>query len=131
MQYAQTGITGGGAVIEGSFTAERATDIAVQLRGGALPVPVEVVENRTVGATLGRDSIQSSIYAGIGGLLLVLVFMVVYYRLTGTRRRHCAADLCRADLCCVQSFGSHLDPSRHCWLYSQHWHGSRCQCADF
>ncbi|XGV96047.1 MAG: protein translocase subunit SecD [Leptolyngbya sp. BL-A-14] len=83
VQYAQTGITGGGAVIEGNFTAERATDIAVQLRGGALPVPVEVVENRTVGATLGRDSIQSSIYAGIGGLFLVLVFMVVYYRLPG------------------------------------------------
>ena len=83
MQYAQTGITGGGAVIEGSFTAERASDIAVQLRGGALPLPVEVVENRTVGATLGRDSVQSSIYAGIGGLVLVLIFMVVYYRLPG------------------------------------------------
>ena len=83
VQYAQTGITGGGAVIEGSFTAERASDIAVQLRGGALPLPVEVVENRTVGATLGRDSVQSSIYAGIGGLVLVLIFMVVYYRLPG------------------------------------------------
>ncbi len=83
VQYAQTGITGGGAVIEGSFTAERASDIAVQLRGGALPLPVEVVENRTVGATLGRDSVQSSIYAGIGGLMLVLIFMVVYYRLPG------------------------------------------------
>ncbi|MBD2035727.1 protein translocase subunit SecD [Phormidium sp. FACHB-592] len=83
VQYAQTGITGGGAVIEGSFTAERASDIAVQLRGGALPLPVEVVENRTVGATLGRDSVQSSIYAGIGGLVLVLIFMVAYYRLPG------------------------------------------------
>ncbi len=83
VQYAQTGITGGSAVIEGNFTAERASDIAVQLRGGALPVPVEVVENRTVGATLGRDSVQRSIYAGIGGLVLVLIFMVAYYRLPG------------------------------------------------
>ena len=82
-EFAQTGITGGGASITGRFTAQEATDLAVQLRGGALPLPVEVVENRTVGATLGRDSIQSSIYAGIGGLLLVLIFMVVYYRLPG------------------------------------------------
>lgn len=82
-QDAPTGITGGSAEITGQFTAESANDLAVQLRGGALPVPVEVVENRTVGATLGKDSIRSSIYAGLGGLLLVLVFMVIYYRLPG------------------------------------------------
>jgi preprotein translocase subunit SecD len=82
-EFAQTGISGGAAVITGNFTAETANDLAVQLRGGALPVPVEIVENRTVGASLGRDSIQSSIYAGVGGLLLVLVFMGVYYRLPG------------------------------------------------
>ncbi|GAB4283958.1 MAG: protein translocase subunit SecD [Oscillatoriaceae cyanobacterium] len=82
-EFAETGITGGNAVITGRFTVEQANDLAVQLRGGSLPVPVEIVENRTVGATLGRDSIQSSIYAGIGGLFLVLVFMVVYYRLPG------------------------------------------------
>lgn len=82
-QYAPTGITGGNAEITGQFTAESANDLAVQLRGGALPVPVEVVENRTVGATLGKDSIRSSIYAGLGGLILVLVFMVIYYRLPG------------------------------------------------
>lgn len=82
-QFAATGITGGRAVITGNFTTEAANDLAVQLRGGSLPVPVEIVENRTVGATLGRDSIQSSIYAGIGGLILVAVFMGVYYRLPG------------------------------------------------
>jgi preprotein translocase subunit SecD len=82
-EFAQTGITGGGAVITGRYTAQSANEFAVQLRGGALPVPVEIVENRTVGATLGRDSIQSSIYAGIGGLALVLIFMAVYYRLPG------------------------------------------------
>ncbi|MDX2215698.1 MAG: protein translocase subunit SecD [Oculatellaceae cyanobacterium bins.114] len=82
-RYAETGITGGGASITGGFNSERAIDLSVQLMGGALPVPVEVVENRTVGATLGRDSIQSSIYAGLGGLLLVLIFMAVYYRLPG------------------------------------------------
>ncbi len=82
-EFAATGISGGRAVITGNFTTETATDLAVQLRGGSLPVPVEIVENRTVGATLGRDSIQSSIYAGIGGLMLVAIFMGVYYRLPG------------------------------------------------
>ncbi|MEH2433197.1 MAG: protein translocase subunit SecD [Nostoc sp.] len=83
IEFAATGITGGSAIITGRFTAQQANDLGVQLRGGALPVPVEIVENRTVGATLGKDSIQRSIYAGIGGLLLVLIFMLVYYRLPG------------------------------------------------
>lgn len=82
-EFAETGITGGNAVITGNFDAERANELGIQLRGGALPLPVEVVENRTVGATLGRDSVQSSIYAGVGGLILVLIFMVAYYRLPG------------------------------------------------
>jgi preprotein translocase subunit SecD len=83
VEFAQTGITGGSAVIQGNFTTQEANDLAVQLRGGALPVPVEIIENRTVGASLGRDSIQSSINAGIGGLILVLIFMIAYYRLPG------------------------------------------------
>lgn len=83
VQYAETGITGGRAVISGNFDAEGARDLEIQLRGGALPLPVEVVENRTVGPSLGRDSINRSLYAGIGGLVLVLIFMVVYYRLPG------------------------------------------------
>jgi preprotein translocase subunit SecD len=82
-EFAETGITGGSAVITGNFTVQTANELAVQLRGGALPVPVEIVENRTVGATLGRDSIQSSIYAAVGGLVLVLIFIAVYYRLPG------------------------------------------------
>ncbi|MDE5067962.1 MAG: protein translocase subunit SecD, partial [Trichodesmium sp. St4_bin8_1] len=83
VEFAETGITGGSAVIQGTFTPQQANDLAVQLRGGALPVSVEIVENRTVGATLGKDSIQRSVYAGIGGLILVLIFMVFYYRLPG------------------------------------------------
>ena len=83
VEFAGTGITGGAAVITGTFTPQEANDLGVQLRGGALPVPVEIAERRTVGATLGKDSIQSSIYAGIGGLILVLIFMVFYYRLPG------------------------------------------------
>ncbi|OUC12636.1 MAG: protein-export membrane protein SecD [Alkalinema sp. CACIAM 70d] len=82
-EHAATGITGGGATITGNFTAQSAQELAIQLKGGSLPVPIEIVENRTVGATLGRDSIERSIYAGLGGLSLVLLFMVVYYRLPG------------------------------------------------
>ncbi|TVQ58894.1 MAG: protein translocase subunit SecD [Spirulina sp. DLM2.Bin59] len=82
-QYGTTGITGGRASVSGSFDLERATNLAIQLRGGALPFPVELVENRTVGATLGRDSVNRSLIAAISGLVLVLVFMVAYYRLPG------------------------------------------------
>ena len=82
-QYKLTGISGGSAVINGNFTARDAETLAISLRGGALPVPVEIVENRTVGATLGQESIRSSIQAAIGGLLLVLIFMGVYYRVPG------------------------------------------------
>jgi preprotein translocase subunit SecD len=82
-QYAATGIAGGRASISGNFTAKSAQTLAVQLRGGALPVPVEIIENRTVGATLGKDSIRSSIIAALAGLILVFIFMAVYYRLPG------------------------------------------------
>jgi preprotein translocase subunit SecD len=83
VKFATTGITGGAAVIEGNFDAKDSYELAIQLRGGALPVPVEIEEIRSVGATLGKDSIQRSVYAAIGGLLLVLIFMGVYYRLPG------------------------------------------------
>ena len=82
-EYAATGIAGNSAVISGDFNLDSASDLAVQIKGGALPFPVKVVENRTVGATLGQDSIKRSIYAGLGGLLLVLIFMVAYYRVPG------------------------------------------------
>ena len=83
VQYAKTGITGGSAVISGRFDAESARDLEIQLRGGSLPLPVKIIENRTVGATLGRDSVQRSLYAALFGLALVLVFMAVYYRVPG------------------------------------------------
>ena len=83
VQFADLGITGGRAVITGNFDLEGARDLAIQIRGGSLPFPVEIVENRTVGATLGQDSINRSKIAGIAGLVLVLIFMGIYYRLPG------------------------------------------------
>lgn len=82
-EYAAAGIEGGRASISGGFDLEGANNLAIQLRGGALPFPVKLVENRTVGATLGKDSVNRSLIAAISGLVLVLVFMVVYYRLPG------------------------------------------------
>ena len=82
-EFADTGISGGRAVITGNFDLEGAKDLAIQIKGGSLPFPVSVVENRTVGATLGQDSIRRSIIAASVGLVLVLIFMVVYYRLPG------------------------------------------------
>ncbi len=76
-------ILGGSAQISGSFTHEEATDLAIVLRVGALPAPVEIIQNLTVGASLGRDSIRKGLTSGLFGALMVLVFMVIYYRLSG------------------------------------------------
>lgn len=72
-------ITGGNAQISGEFTLEEAKNLVVQLNAGALPVPVKLVEERTIGATLGAESIEKSITAGLIGLAMVLVFMVFTY----------------------------------------------------
>ncbi len=80
-------ITGGSGIISsnqpGGFPVEEARDVAIKMKYGALPVPLKVVENRTVGPTLGQDSIQRSIQAGAIGLFVVLLFMITYYRLPG------------------------------------------------
>jgi preprotein translocase subunit SecD len=78
-----TPITDGSGIIQGSFTAEEANKLAVQLSYGALPVPVKVVESRTVGATLGEESVRKSLIAGLIGLTVVLLFMGLFYRLPG------------------------------------------------
>lgn len=72
-------ISGGTAVISGGFTTDQAKSLAIQLNSGTLPVPIKVVEEKTVGPTLGRESVQRSIQAGAIGLALVMVFMWAYY----------------------------------------------------
>ncbi len=80
----QSPITGGSGQISGGFdTIEEAQSLAVLLNSGALPAPIDVVENRTVSATLGQDSLVKSLRAGAIGLLCVAVFMVAFYRLAG------------------------------------------------
>lgn len=76
-------ILGGSAQISGSFTHEDAADLAIVLRVGALPAPVDIIQNMTVGASLGQDSINKGMTSGIFGAIIVLVFMAIYYRLSG------------------------------------------------
>jgi preprotein translocase subunit SecD len=79
----QAEIIGGSAVISGGFTPEGAKDLAVQLNAGALPVPIHILEQRTIGATLGDESIHRSVIAGIIGIATILIFMVAYYGVYG------------------------------------------------
>ena len=76
-------ISGGSGIIEGQFTADDARNLAIVLRAGALPAPVNLIEERTVGPSLGEDSIRAGITASLIGLALVVLFMTVYYRLSG------------------------------------------------
>ncbi len=77
------GISGGSTVITGDFTDQQARELALLIRAGALPVPVEVVEQRTVGPTLGAEAIAASTQAAVIGVALTIVFMAAYYRLLG------------------------------------------------
>lgn len=75
----EAAISTGTAVITGDFTLDEAKRLAAQLNGGALPVPVKVLEQRTVGPTLGQESVSKSVFAGAIGLALVILFMIFYY----------------------------------------------------
>ncbi len=79
----QTVISGGEASISGSFTFKEANNLAIVLKAGSLPAPVTVAENRTVGASLGDDSIKSGVTASITGFILIVLFIGIYYRLSG------------------------------------------------
>ncbi|MEZ7007681.1 protein translocase subunit SecD [Streptomyces sp. AD55] len=78
-----TGIAGGSTQITGSFSDTEARDLALLVKGGALPVPVETVEQRTIGATLGEEAIEAAALAGIIGTALTAIFIIVIYRLMG------------------------------------------------
>lgn len=79
----KTKIPDGRAIIEGSKDMEEANDLAIVLRAGALPAPVEIIEERTVGPSLGKDSIVQGTFSGIIGIGLVILVMIIYYRLSG------------------------------------------------
>jgi preprotein translocase subunit SecD len=76
-------ITEGEGIISGSFDLESANALAVQLRYGSLPIPLKVVETRTIGPSLGQNSLQMSLMALVIGFIIVILFMAIYYRLPG------------------------------------------------
>lgn len=76
-------IAGGQAVISGSFTVEEARELARNLNAGALPVPIELISQQTIGPSLGQVSIERSFFAGVLGIIAVAIFMIAYYRLPG------------------------------------------------
>jgi preprotein translocase subunit SecD len=76
-------ISGGKASITGGFTMEEAKDLAIVLRAGALPAPVKVIQNITIGPSLGADSIRKGVTAALMGAILVIIFMIYYYRFSG------------------------------------------------
>lgn len=79
----QDAILDGNAVITGDFTIVEAKQLSQRLNAGALPVPIELINQQTVGASLGKNSLQKSLFAGLWGLICVSIYMIVYYRLKG------------------------------------------------
>jgi preprotein translocase subunit SecD len=79
----QERISGGNAQITGSFSMDEAKDLAIVLRAGALPAPLKMLQNVTVGPSLGSDSIHAGLLAGIMGTIAVILFMIIYYKLSG------------------------------------------------
>jgi protein-export membrane protein SecD len=76
-------ITGGSGTISGGFSFQEATDLALLLRSGALPAPINIIEERTVGPDLGKDSIDAGLFSLIIGFILVIIFMFIKYRIFG------------------------------------------------
>lgn len=79
----QQEILGGRAEISGNFTAQTAKDLSIQLNAGALPVPIEIIKQQSIGAALGNESIQKSLMAGFIGIMMVIIFMIAYYGIYG------------------------------------------------
>ncbi len=79
----QEKIEGGKAVISGNMTPQEAAQIAQRLKSGALPVPIELISQKTVGPTLGKESLDMSLVAAAWGLLAIIIFMLIFYRLPG------------------------------------------------
>ncbi len=82
-QFENAGITGGAATISGNFTSDDARNLEVQLRGGALPLPIDIIQIRTIGPSLGVQNIRLSLFAALTGLLFVGIFMIIIYKLAG------------------------------------------------
>ena len=125
---AQQAITGGNAFIQGpDFTFDRVRTIAIHLESGRLPIPIQVIQERTVDATLGSDSLQKSVIAGLIGLAMVLFFMVAYYRMAGAFGGGSPGYIHGLGVGYLQALARDPHSVRGSGPYPVHWYGSRCQ----
>lgn len=104
----QERISGGNASITGNFTMDEARDLAIVLRAGALPAPVKILEQRTVGPSLGRDSIRKGLIASLLGGIGTLSFMLIYYRRSGIIADFALLLNIPLILACLAAFGATL-----------------------
>ena len=124
-------ITSGNGMISGNFTFQEATDLALLLRSGALPTPLLIVEERTVGPDLGEDSIKSGITSLIVGFILVILFMLYKYKIFGL----IANTALIANLLMLIGILTISRSNTYITWYCRHnincWNGSRCKCFNF
>ena len=123
-------ILGGNGVISGNFTVESANELAILLRAGALPAPLTVVEERTVGPDLGADSIEAGKWAGVIGLVAVMIFMALYYGpIFGLAADIASSGQSGADHRFAIDAAGHTDTPWHRRYRIDHRHGGGCQRA--
>ena len=113
--------------ITGNFSPEEAQSLALRLRFGSLPVPLRIEGIRQVGATLGEQSVNASVQAGSIGLIVVLLFMLTYYRLPGFLADIALIIYALAQFCRISSIGCDDDLARYRWLFALDRHGGGCQ----
>ncbi len=113
-------IKDGQGVIRGGFTAESANSLAVQLRYGSLPIPLNIEQIRVIGPTLGQDSLEKSLVAGLIGFSIVMLFMAIYYRVPGFVADLALIFLCPVDLCDFQNHPCDSHPAGYCGFSAQH-----------
>jgi SecD/SecF fusion protein len=105
----RTAIAGGGVEISGGFASlEEANTLAALLNAGALPAPVDIVEERTISPTLGADSVRKSLYAGLVGLIMIVIFMLAWYRLPGALANVAVGIYCILNLAIIVLSGTTL-----------------------
>ena len=124
-------IIGGSGQITGNFTFQSATDLALLLRSGALPAPLNIVEERTVGPDLGQDSINAGILSLIIGFVLVVVFMTYKYKVFGLIANITLIFNLFLLVGILTLFEATLNFAWNCRDNINCWNGCRCKCFNF
>jgi preprotein translocase subunit SecD len=118
-------ITGGKAVINGTFTPEEARQLVARLNSGALPVPVTLLSTESIGPTLGVDALHAGIRAGIIGFLAIVLLLLLWYRLTWVDCNLFHWQYIQFFmLCIIQIYSGNISICRNRWIHHFSWNGS-------